>query len=166
MWGVSFPHFHALGELMGNDRATGNHAEQFSDAIGNMGNETTESMFSASTYDVDQECPSVSKPGKRKRSKDNIEKNLFTMFDDVSRKLGSFMENVDMHLGKLVASESDDMTGNVMDALTQMEGLSSAQVLEAAEILMTEPHKLKVFYRANAELRKEYIFCLLLSKKK
>lgn len=52
MWGVSFPHFHALGELMGNDQATGSDAEQFSDAIENMGNETTESMFSTSTEDV------------------------------------------------------------------------------------------------------------------
>ncbi|KAL8118713.1 hypothetical protein AgCh_016282 [Apium graveolens] len=94
MWGISFPHFHALGQLMGNDRATGNHAEQFSDAIENM---------------------------------------------------GSFMDNVDMHLGKLVANESDDMPCKVMDASTQMEGLSSGQVLEAAEIIMVEPDKLKVF---------------------
>ncbi|KAL8098465.1 hypothetical protein AgCh_031285 [Apium graveolens] len=63
-----------------------------------MGNETTESMFSASIDETDQECPSVSKLGKRKRSKDNIEKNLVAMFDDVSSKLGSFMDNVDMHL--------------------------------------------------------------------
>ncbi|KAL8154688.1 hypothetical protein AgCh_000149 [Apium graveolens] len=166
MWGISFPHFHALGQLMGNDRATGSHAEQFSDAIENMGNETTESMFSASTDETDQECLSVSKLGKRKRSKDNTEKNLVAMFDDVSSKLGSFIDNVDMHLGKLVANESDDMTCKVMDALAQMEGLSSGQVLEAAEFLMAEPHKLKVFYYANTELRKEYIFRLIPSKKK
>ncbi|KAK1403028.1 hypothetical protein POM88_002633 [Heracleum sosnowskyi] len=119
MYGILFPHFHALGELLGNDRATGSHVEHFSDAIENMGNETSESMFSACTEEGDQE--------------------------------------IDTHLGKLVASESDDMTSKVMDALTQMEGLSSDQVLEAAEILMAESHKLKVFNHANAELRREYI---------
>ncbi|KAK1369262.1 hypothetical protein POM88_035354 [Heracleum sosnowskyi] len=121
------------------------------DAIENMGNETSESMFSASIEEGDQECPSVSKPGKRKRSKDSAEKNLISMFDDVSSKLGSLMENVNTHLGKLIASESDDMTIKVMDALTQMEGLSSGQVLEAAEILMAEPHKLKVFYHGDGD---------------
>lgn len=103
---------------------------------------------------------------KEKRSNDNVEKNLVVMFDEVSSKLGSFMDNVDTHLGKLVASESDDMTGKMVDALTQMAGLSSGQLLEAAEILMAEPHKLKVFYHANSELRKEYIFRILLSNKK
>ncbi|KAL1816354.1 hypothetical protein ACET3Z_018928 [Daucus carota] len=141
MWGVSFPHFHALAELMGNDRATGSNAENFAEAIENMGNETNDSMFSTSTEEADQD--SVSKPGKRKRSKDNPEKNLISMFDDVSSKLGSFMENIDKHLGKLVASESDDMAAKVMEALRQMEGLSGGQVLQAAEILMAEPPKLK-----------------------
>ena len=47
-----------------------------------------------------------------------------------------------------------------------MEGLSSGQVLQAAEILMGEPPKLKIFYHADAELRKEYIHRLLLAKSK
>ena len=163
MWGVSFPHFHALAELMGNDRATDSNAENFAEAIENMGNETNDSMFSASTEEADY----VSKPSKRKRSKDSTEKILISMFDDVSSKLGSFMENIiDKHLGKLVASESDDMAAKVMEALRQMEGLSSGQVLLAAEILMAEPPKLKVFYHADAELRKEYIYRILLAKNK
>lgn len=32
------------------------------------------------------QCPSVYKPGKRKSSNDNVEKNLVAMFDDVSIK--------------------------------------------------------------------------------
>ena len=72
MWGVSFPYFHALAELIGNDRATGSNAENFAEARENMGDETNDFMFSASTEEVDQD--SVSRPGKRKRSKDNSEK--------------------------------------------------------------------------------------------
>ncbi|KAK1375539.1 hypothetical protein POM88_031732 [Heracleum sosnowskyi] len=38
------------------------------------------------TEEGDQKWPSVSKPGKRKRSKDGAEKFLIAMFDDVSSK--------------------------------------------------------------------------------
>ena len=80
------------------------------------------------------------------------------------------MKNMNTHLATMAntwsrAEEREqeiiDKSNKVLGVLLQIEGLTSSQVLQAADILTAEPNKLRVFYQAPPNLRRQYIFGLL-----
>ncbi|XP_055959847.1 uncharacterized protein LOC126657108 isoform X1 [Mercurialis annua] len=79
-------------------------------------------------------------------------------------------QNMNTHLGTMASvwsraeeREQDiiEKSNNVLSELLLIDNLSSAEALQAADILTAEPNKLRVFYQAPPNLRRQYITSLL-----
>ncbi|XP_065875330.1 uncharacterized protein [Euphorbia lathyris] len=177
-----FLFFHEIGELSGKDRATGKDVETFDEAIDNMEKEIdNETNLISDEDNEDDDEISVTQPkphSKLKRSrkqsmakpKESQESTMVATFQNVSSNLNSFMENMNTHLGTMAnawsrAEEREQEMANksntVLEHLLQIEGLTSVEALQAADILTAEQNKLRVFYQAPLHLKRQYIMGLL-----
>ncbi|WCJ43834.1 hypothetical protein M5689_024547 [Euphorbia peplus] len=159
LWNTPFHFFDEIGELSGKDRATGKGVETFGDAVDNMekemNNETN--IFSDEENEEDDsisvnQSKSTSrfkrarKQSKSKESKESQEPHMVAAFQNVSSNFNSFMESMNTHLSTMA---------------TAWSRLTPTEALQAADILTGEQNKLRVFYQAPPDLRRQYVLGLL-----
>ncbi len=60
--------------------------------------------------------------------------------------------------------QMDEKVNKVLEEVMKLEGISPFEALEVATILITEEHKLHIFYQAHSNLKKQYVLDLLKKK--
>ncbi|KAF2310211.1 hypothetical protein GH714_007221 [Hevea brasiliensis] len=184
LWYIAFSLFNMIGELVGRERTTGKGVEIFNDAIENMEKEMAVDLDKDDLFEETNGNHLVSQPtshstSKRpKHHKNSKEKKLKGSHDDnIPTNFNIFMEQINTHLGvianvwvdqhtieKEIADENKRMAKQkkvVVNELTEIEGLTEIEVMNAAVIIKAEQQKREVFYNLLANLRKQFIINLL-----
>ena len=124
-------------------------------------------------YDLE---PPLKKAKKQKTPKGGDKKkieitgDLASTFQSVSKNFGTIFHDMNIHLATMANAWSraeereqkiDEKNNKVLEEVMKLEGVSPSEALEVATILMAEEHKLRVFYQAPPNLRKQYVLDLL-----
>ncbi|XP_021748279.1 uncharacterized protein LOC110714115 [Chenopodium quinoa] len=103
----------------------------------------------------------------------NDDDDLVASLHDVSNNFGKIFENINVNLGTMASAWSkaeereqimDEKVNKVLDEVMKLDGISSSEALEVATILMAEEHKLRIFYQAPTNMKKQYAIDLLKKK--
>ncbi|XP_021775811.1 uncharacterized protein LOC110739664 [Chenopodium quinoa] len=103
----------------------------------------------------------------------NDDDDLVASFHDVSNNFGKIFENINVNLGTMASAWSkaeesdqrmDEKVNKVLDEVMKLDGISPSEALEVATILMAEEHKLRIFYQAPFNMKKQYAIDLLKKK--
>lgn len=95
---------------------------------------------------------------------------LVASLHKVSENFGRIFENINVNLGTMASAWSkaeereqklDDKENKVLEEVMKLDGISPS---EASTILMAEEHKLRIFYQAPMNLKKQYVIDLLRKK--
>ncbi|GAB4847829.1 hypothetical protein Ancab_039827 [Ancistrocladus abbreviatus] len=175
-----------LLEVYGSDRANGQDADIFFDAINNM-EKSMETQKRNFEFDVnlDEEefsstqrktfesgdsiqTASSSKQSKKQKSFKGKEAKQTTdvtsNFNDIA--FDTLMKDMNTHLATIANAWSksqaheEDMAekgNNIVNDLLELEGLSQLEAMQAAVTLTAEPNKLVIFCQLPPELRRQYV---------
>ncbi|XP_048490093.2 uncharacterized protein LOC125492041 [Beta vulgaris subsp. vulgaris] len=139
---------------------------------------TTQSRKRPLKKEVDLSTP-LKKPKKLKDFKDKGQKKLYegdqlvASLHSVSTNFSTIFENISANLATMASTWSkaeereqqlDEKVNKILEEVMKLEGVSPSEALEAATILMAHEHKLKIFYQAPVNLKKQYILDLLRKK--
>uniref|UniRef100_A0A803NAP8 Uncharacterized protein n=1 Tax=Chenopodium quinoa TaxID=63459 RepID=A0A803NAP8_CHEQI len=103
----------------------------------------------------------------------NDDDDLVASFHDVSKNFGKIFENINVNLGTTASAwakagereqKMDEKVNKVLDEVMKLDGISPPEALEVATILMAEEHKLRIFYQAPTNMKKQYAIDLLKKK--
>ncbi|CAO2816316.1 unnamed protein product [Amaranthus hypochondriacus] len=103
----------------------------------------------------------------------NDDDDLVASLRDVSNNFGKIFENINVNLGTMASAWSkaeereqrmDEKVNKVLDEVMKLDGISPSEALEVATILMAEEHKLRIFYQAPFNMKKQYAIDLLKKK--
>uniref|UniRef100_A0A803L798 Myb/SANT-like domain-containing protein n=1 Tax=Chenopodium quinoa TaxID=63459 RepID=A0A803L798_CHEQI len=103
----------------------------------------------------------------------NDDDDLVASLHDVSNNFGKIFENINVNLGTMASAWSkaeereqrmDEKVNKVLDEVMKLDGISPSKALEVATILMAEEHKLRIFYQAPFNMKKQYAIDLLKKK--
>ncbi|XP_048495827.2 uncharacterized protein LOC125495195 [Beta vulgaris subsp. vulgaris] len=139
---------------------------------------TTQSRKRPLKKEVDLSTP-LKKPKKLKDFKDKEQKKLYegdqlvASLHSVSTNFSTIFENISANLATMASTWSkaeereqqlDEKVNKILEEVMKLEGISPSEALEAATILMAHEHKLRIFYQAPVNLKKQYILDLLRKK--
>uniref|UniRef100_A0A803N5Y7 Myb/SANT-like domain-containing protein n=1 Tax=Chenopodium quinoa TaxID=63459 RepID=A0A803N5Y7_CHEQI len=100
----------------------------------------------------------------------NDDDDLVASLRDCSNNFGKIFENINVNLGTMASAWSkaeereqrmDEKVNKVLDEVMKLDGISPSEALEVATILMVEEHKLRIFYQAPLNMKKQYAIDLL-----
>uniref|UniRef100_A0A803N4E2 Uncharacterized protein n=1 Tax=Chenopodium quinoa TaxID=63459 RepID=A0A803N4E2_CHEQI len=103
----------------------------------------------------------------------NDDDNLVASLHDVSNNFGKIFENINVNLETMASAWSkaeereqrmDEKVNKVLDEVMKLDGISPSEALEVATILVAEEHKLRIFYQAPFNMKKQYAIDLLKKK--
>ncbi|XP_021757823.1 uncharacterized protein LOC110722831 [Chenopodium quinoa] len=103
----------------------------------------------------------------------NDDDDLVASLHDCSNNFGKIFENINVNLGTMASAWSkaeereqrmDEKVNKVLDEVMKLDGISPSEALEVATILMAEEHKLRIFYQAPFNMKKQYAIDLLKKK--
>ncbi|XP_021720860.1 uncharacterized protein LOC110688421 [Chenopodium quinoa] len=175
LYGVSFPHLHVMMEIYGKDFATGKPAEGFLDAVDNMDKEEVAQVNIESSDDdvggsgilTTESAPPLKKVKRDETSKKKGSDKAAQSSSDLELAcLQNFMKDMNAHLSTManVWSRADDREQDIADKcnkvlgeLLQLDGLTPAEALEAANILTAQPNKLIIFFNCPTYLKRQYV---------
>uniref|UniRef100_A0A803LSG3 Myb/SANT-like domain-containing protein n=1 Tax=Chenopodium quinoa TaxID=63459 RepID=A0A803LSG3_CHEQI len=98
---------------------------------------------------------------------------LVASLHNTSKTFGKIFEDINANLGTMANSWSkaeerekkmDDEVNKVLEEVMKLDGVSPSESLEVATILMAEKHKLRIFFQAPTNLKKQYVLDLLKEK--
>ncbi|WCJ37202.1 hypothetical protein M5689_018354 [Euphorbia peplus] len=108
---------------------------------------------------------------KQSKSKESKESQKPAAFQNVSSNFNSFMEiSMNTYLCTMTTAwsraeerehEMRNKSNVVLNELLKIQGLTPTEALQAADILTAEQNKLRVFYQAPPDLRRQYVLGLL-----
>ncbi|KAL8127321.1 hypothetical protein AgCh_014294 [Apium graveolens] len=184
LYGTAFPYFNDLMAIYGKDYATGKPAEGFVDAVSNM-EKTTPAQITLDSSDdgedvvgddvtetVESEAPPSKKAKTGKFSNKKGGKKIVDPAASEISHLQSFMKDMNVHLSTManVMSRADEReqqlaekNEKVIEELLSfnMEGVSTTQVFEVADILTSQSNKLLIFNKCPAALKTSFVKSLL-----
>ena len=164
-------------EIYGKDYATGKPAEGFQEAVINIEKEDSANV----KVDIDSEEDDIgptqtiefAPPSKKlKREKTKKKGAAKSGENDPEACLQLFMKEMNNHLSTMAnvwvraddrEQEMTDKNNKVLGEILQLDGILPTQALEAANILIAQPHKLIVFFNCPPALKNEYVQGLLTS---
>uniref|UniRef100_A0A803KR82 DDE Tnp4 domain-containing protein n=1 Tax=Chenopodium quinoa TaxID=63459 RepID=A0A803KR82_CHEQI len=180
LYGVPFVHYETLAEIYAKDKATGDVSESFVDAIKGIDQEIDKQPLIVESDEEDDvnsansdTYSSTSQSGKRPSLCRNDDDDLVASLHDVSNNFGKIFENINVNLGTMTSAWSkaeereqrmDEKVNKVLDEVMKLDGISPSEALEVATILMAEEHKLRIFYQAPFNMKKQYAIDLLKKK--
>uniref|UniRef100_A0A803MUC8 DDE Tnp4 domain-containing protein n=1 Tax=Chenopodium quinoa TaxID=63459 RepID=A0A803MUC8_CHEQI len=180
LYGVPFVHYETLAEIYAKDKATGDVSESFVDAIEGIDQEIDKQPLIVESDEEDDvnstnsdTYSSTSQSGKRPSLCRNDDDDLVASLHDVSNNFGKIFENINVNLGTMASAWSkaeereqrmDEKVNKVLDEVMKLDGISPSEALEVATILMVEEHKLRIFYQAPFNMKKQYAIDLLKKK--
>ncbi|KAL2926566.1 Propionate--CoA ligase [Bienertia sinuspersici] len=103
----------------------------------------------------------------------NDDDELVASLHDVSNNFRKIFENINDNLGTMASAwykaeereqRMDEKVNKVLEEVMKLDGISPSEVLEVATILMGEEHKLRIFYQAPTNMKKQYAIDLLKKK--
>ena len=103
----------------------------------------------------------------------NDDDDLVASLHDVSNNFGKIFENINVNLGTMASAWSkaeereqrmDEKVNKVLDEVMKLDGISPSEALEVTTILMAKEHKLRIFYQAPFNMKKQYAIDLLKKK--
>ena len=179
MYGVAFPHFHELMTIYGKDYATGKPAEGFVDAVNNMEKTApVQGTLDSSDEEIDisgnvtqtdeSEAPPSKKSKVEKTSNKKGGKKIEAVATSEISNLQSFMKDMNVHLSTMakVMSRADEReqelaekSEKVIEELLSfnLEGVTTSQVFEVADILTSQPNKLMIFNKCPSSLKATFV---------
>uniref|UniRef100_A0A803LLR0 Myb/SANT-like domain-containing protein n=1 Tax=Chenopodium quinoa TaxID=63459 RepID=A0A803LLR0_CHEQI len=180
LYGVPFVHYETLAEIYAKDKATGDVSESFVDAIEGIDQEIDKQPLIVESDEEDDvnstnsdTYSSTSQSGKRPSLCRNDDDDFVASLHDVSNNFGKIFENINVNLGTMASAWSkaeereqrmDEKVNKVLDEVMKLDGISPSEALEVATILMAEEHKLRIFYQAPFNMKKQYAIDLLKKK--
>uniref|UniRef100_A0A803N492 Myb/SANT-like domain-containing protein n=1 Tax=Chenopodium quinoa TaxID=63459 RepID=A0A803N492_CHEQI len=153
--GVPFPHYETFAEIYAKDKATGEVSESFVGAIDNMNVEIANQSMTIESDEDDDANELVA-------SLHNTSKTFGKIFEDINANLGT-MEN-SWSKAEEREQKMDDEVNKVLEEVMKLDGVSPSESLEVETILMAEKHKLRIFFQAPTNLKKQYVLDLLKKK--
>ncbi|WOH15040.1 hypothetical protein DCAR_0934573 [Daucus carota subsp. sativus] len=177
LYGVAFPHFHELMTIYGKDYATGKPAEGFVDAVNSMekaapiqvtlDSSDEEIDVSGNVTQLDESEAPPSKKAKVEKTKKIGKKSESVAASEIS-SLQSFMKDMNVHLSTManVMSRADEReqelaekSEKVIEELLSfnLEGVTTTQVFEVADILTSQPNKLMIFNKCPSSLKAAFV---------
>ena len=169
--------------VYGKDYATGKPAEDFVEAINNLQNVALPQVTLDSSDDegVAASCNATqtvtSPPSKKMKTEKTSNKrskrgNAGEGSSNELASLQAFMKDMNVHLSTManVMARTDDreqkvveQTEKVLEELLSfnLEGVTSNQVFEVANILTSQPNKLLIFSKCPDALKSDYVKSLL-----
>ncbi|KAL8155468.1 hypothetical protein AgCh_000745 [Apium graveolens] len=184
LYGTAFPYFSDLMAIYGKDYATGKPAKGFVDAVSNMeksapaqitldSSDAEEDVIGDNATDtVESEAPPSKKAKLEKTSNKKGVKKIVTPAGFKISNLQSFMKDMNVHLSTManVMSRADEReqklaekSENVIEELLSfnLEGVSTTQIFEVADILTSQPNKLMIFNKCSAVLKASFVKSLI-----
>lgn len=188
LYGVLFPYFEQLAAIYGKDIATGENAEGFGEAVGNLENEIAieeeeheeEDLISTGTARRSVDTRSMDGTSSKRQRKEPRPKRVtgpsdpFTvMLQDVNSRLN----NVTQYVGTMAASLSASMAREAAQedpqqkskekAISELARLSftGSEIVEAATVFAKAPDQMNMMLALPENLR-EYVLKMLSDEKK
>uniref|UniRef100_A0A803L8V0 Myb/SANT-like domain-containing protein n=1 Tax=Chenopodium quinoa TaxID=63459 RepID=A0A803L8V0_CHEQI len=172
LYGVPFVHYETLAEIYAKDKATGDVSESFVDAIEGIDQDIDKQPLIVESDEEDDvnstnldTYSSTSQSRKRPSLCRNDDDDLVASLHDVSNNFGKIFENINVNLGTMASAWSkaeereqrmDEKVNKVLDEVMKLDDISPSEALEVATILMAEEHKLRIFYQAPFNMKKQY----------
>ncbi|XP_056685595.1 uncharacterized protein [Spinacia oleracea] len=172
LYGVPFPYYEMLAEIYAKDKATRDLSESFVGAIDNMDIEianNTMTIDSDGDY-VNSTTNSTHSTHSTHSTQSTTQSLKHPMNKDTSESFGKIFEDINANLGTMANAWSkaeereqkmDEKVNKVLEEVMKLDGISPSEALEVATILMAEEHKLRIFYQAPSNLKKQYVLDLL-----
>ncbi|CAO2830328.1 unnamed protein product [Amaranthus hypochondriacus] len=98
---------------------------------------------------------------------------LVSSFHEATSNFEKIFDNINVNLGTMANAwakaeereqKMDEKVNKVLEEVMKLDGISPSEVLEVATILIAEKHKLRIFYQAHSNLKKQYVLDLLKKK--
>ncbi|KAL2905902.1 putative phosphatase phospho2, partial [Bienertia sinuspersici] len=103
-------------------------------------------------------------------AKDKATGDAMASLHDVSNNSGKIFENINDNLGTMASAwykaeereqRMDEKVNKVLEEVMKLDGIFPSEALKVATILMGEEHKLRIFYQAPTNMKKQYVIDLL-----
>ena len=110
---------------------------------------------------------------KRKKNLQSDVDNLVSSLHEATSNFGKIFDNINVNLGTMANAwakaeereqKMDEKVNKVLEEVMKLDGISPSEALEVATILIAEEHKLRIFYQAHSNLKKQYVLDLLKKK--
>ena len=184
MYGVSFPYFEQLAAIYGKDIATGESAEGFGEAVGNLENEIAieeeeheeEDLISKGTARRSVDTHFMDGTSSKRQGKEPRPKRVTGPSDPFAAMLqdvNSQLNNVTQYVGTMAASLSASMAREAAQedpqqkskekAISELARLSftGSEIVEAATVFSKAPDQMNMMLALPENLRREYVLKML-----
>ncbi|KAM3349103.1 hypothetical protein ACQJBY_022319 [Aegilops geniculata] len=184
LYGVPFPYFEQLAAIYGKDIATGENAEGFGEAVGNLENEIAmeeeeheeEDLISTGTARRSVDTRSVDGTSSKRQRKEPRPKRVTGPSDPFAAMLqdvNSQLNNVTQYVGTMAASFSASMAREAAQedpqqkskekAIGELARLSftGSEIVEAATVFAKAPDQMNMMLALPENLRREYVLKML-----
>ncbi|KAK3134659.1 hypothetical protein QOZ80_5BG0409110 [Eleusine coracana subsp. coracana] len=180
LYGVPFPYYDILQTIYSKDLATGEGAEDLTDAINNMeqelnagnGNDQEEDEDRTSRRSIDSTSSSSKKRKKEWKGKDTVSSDpLLDMFNEVSGELkivtksvGKMAQAMEHEAANQEKAISDDPQQKLREqAVNEVRRLefTGGEVIQAALVFARMPDQMGMLFALPEPLRREYIVNML-----
>ena len=104
----------------------------------------------------------------KKTLQSDVDKLVFSFLEATSN-FGKIFDNINVNLGTMANAwakaeereqKMDEKVNKVLEEVMKLDGISPSEALEVAAILIAEEHKLRIFYQAYSNLKKQYVLDL------
>ncbi|KAL2905078.1 Pumilio domain-containing protein 5, partial [Bienertia sinuspersici] len=151
LFGVPVTHIDTLAEIYVKDKAARDTSESFVGAIGDMDQQIENHPLNVESEFVDDVNSTHSN-------------NLF-LYKSIWKAPHEIEDNHPTHSKKeKVKDVKEAKVNKVLEVVMKLDGISPSEALEVATIRMAEEHKLRIFYQAPTNMKKQYVIDLLKKK--
>ncbi|XBI28478.1 hypothetical protein VPH35_052699 [Triticum aestivum] len=174
LYGVLFPYFEQLAAIYGKDIATGENAEGFGEAVGNLENEIAieeeeheeEDLISTGTARRSVDTRSMDGTSSKRQRKEPRPKRVTGPSDPFAvmlQDVNSRLNNVTQYVGTMAASLSASMAREAAE-LARLS-FTGSEIVEAATVFAKAPDQMNMMLALPENLR-EYVLKMLSDEKK
>ena len=184
MYGVPFPYFEQLAAIYGKDIATGENAEGFGEAVGNLENEIAmeeeeheeEDLISTGTSRRSVDTRSMDGTSSKRQRKEPRPKRVTGPSDPFAAMLqdvNSQLNNMTQHVGAMTtsltaamareAAQEDPQQKSRENAISELSRLAftGSEIVEAATIFTKAPEHMNMMLVLPGILRRDFVLKML-----
>ncbi|XP_020176362.1 uncharacterized protein [Aegilops tauschii subsp. strangulata] len=189
LYGVSFPYFEQLAAIYGKDIATGESAEGFGEAVGNLEKEIAmeeeeneeEDMISTGTAPRSIDTCSIDTTSSKRQKKEPRPKRatgpgdpFAAMLQDVNSQLNSVTQHVGARTTSFTAAmareaaQEDPQQKSRENAISELSRLAftGSEIVEAATIFAKAPEHMNMMLVLPGILRRDFVLKMLSDERK